>query len=218
MTMSACPACDAAPLAQSLAATSLGQSDLILSLPDIHCAGCIGGVERAMLALPGVASVRVNLSRKRVVIAAPEVSADTAIAALAAAGHAAQELDGTLLESADSDVKGRALLLRLAVAGFGMMNVMLFSVAVWSGAAQATQVMFHWISAAIAVPALAFSAQVFFSHAWKALRDPFRGSRFQGRERSGAVGDAIVVHSGMRVPVRCRHGRPPRSGSVVPNG
>jgi Cu2+-exporting ATPase len=148
----------------------LGKGDLILSLPDIHCAGCIGGVERAMLALPGVTSARVNLSRKRVVITALGVSPDTAIAALAAAGHAAQELDGALLESADSDVKGRALLLRLAVAGFAMMNVMLFSVAVWSGAAQATQIMFHWISAAIAVPALAFSAQVFFTHAWTALR------------------------------------------------
>jgi len=44
------------------------------------------------------------------------------------------------------------------------------SVAVWSGAEGATRDMFHWISAAIALPAVAFSAQPFFLHAWTALR------------------------------------------------
>lgn len=170
MTMSACPACDAAPLAEAVAGRAVVRSDMILSLPDIHCAACIGGVERTLLALPEVNAARVNLSRKRVVIDAPALEVEDAIAALDAAGYAAMELDSGLLEGADRDAKGRALLLRLGVAGFAMMNVMLFSVAVWSGAAQATQVMFHWISAAIAVPALAFSAQVFFSHAWTALR------------------------------------------------
>ena len=74
------------------------------------------------------------------------------------------------LTDVDADATGRALLLRLAVAGFAMMNVMLFSVAVWSGAAQATQVMFHWISAMITLPIIAFSAQPFFRNAFGALR------------------------------------------------
>jgi Cu2+-exporting ATPase len=59
--------------------------------------------------------------------------------------------------------------MRLAVAGFAMMNVMLLSVAIWSGAADATRDMFHWVSAMIALPTIAFSAQPFFRHAWTAL-------------------------------------------------
>jgi len=51
-----------------------------------------------------------------------------------------------------------------------MMNVMLLSVAVWSGATDATRDLFHLISAAIALPAVLFSARPFFETAWTALR------------------------------------------------
>ena len=42
------------------------------------------------------------------------------------------------------------------------MNVMLLSVAVWSGAADTTRDLMHWVSAAIALPAVAFAALPFF--------------------------------------------------------
>ena len=143
---------------------------VILSLPGIHCAGCIGAVERTLTGTKGVTTARVNLSRKRVTIDVNGITSDPLIAALAQAGYEAHALDAAMLTSVDTDAKGRMLLVRLGVAGFAMMNVMLFSVAVWSGAALATQQMFHWISALIAVPALLFSAQVFFQNAWVALR------------------------------------------------
>ena len=58
----------------------------------------------------------------------------------------------------------------LAVAGFAAGNIMMLSVGVWSGADAETRDLFHWLSAAIALPSLAYTGRVFFGPAWQALR------------------------------------------------
>jgi Cu2+-exporting ATPase len=102
--------------------------------------------------------------------AAPDMQTASLIEVLEQAGYEAHELDPGALSATQTDQAGRDLLMRLAVAGFASMNVMLLSVSVWSGASDATRDMFHWISAAIALPAIAFSGQPFFVNAWSALR------------------------------------------------
>ncbi len=165
----ACPGCIAAP---AEAARPIPEDvQIALSLPGIHCSACISTVERELNAHPGVEDARVNLTLKRAMIkAAPDTRADDLIPVLERAGFEAHELDPGALSATQTDKAGRDLLMRLAVAGFASMNVMLLSVSVWSGATDATRDMFHWISAAIALPAIAFSAQPFFSNAWSALR------------------------------------------------
>nr|WP_242679751.1 heavy metal translocating P-type ATPase [Paracoccus nototheniae] len=144
---------------------------LILSLPNAHCAACITTIEAGLLALPGIDAARVNLTQKRATVsAAPGITAEDLVAALARLGHEAHELDPGALAGTATDAQGRDLLMRLGVAGFSMMNVMLLSVAVWSGAEDATRTMFHWISALIALPTVAFSGQPFFRSAWASLR------------------------------------------------
>lgn len=169
---SACPACSAAPAAEALADAAVPKDvNIVLSMPSIHCAACISGVERILGATEGVKGARVNLTLKRAQIeAGSEVTADDLIKVLERAGYEAHELDTTALRATDTDKAGRDLLMRLAVSGFAAMNIMLLSVAVWSGADGPTRDMFHWISAAIALPTIAFSAQPFFKHAWTALR------------------------------------------------
>ncbi|MCL4188271.1 MAG: cadmium-translocating P-type ATPase [Rhodobacteraceae bacterium] len=170
---SACPACDAVPAALAAAAGAAegARGGIVLSLPTIHCASCIGDVERALAAVPGVRDARVNLTLRRVrVEAGPEVTAAALAERLERLGYPAQEMDAGALAATETDAAGRELLMRLGVAGFAMMNVMLLSVAVWSGAEAATRDLFHWISAAIALPTVAFAGQPFFRSAWASLR------------------------------------------------
>jgi Cu2+-exporting ATPase len=169
---SACPACAAGDASLSRArAAPLPDARLVLSVPGAHCAGCIGTIERGLEATGGVRSARVNLTMKRVSVAAEAgITAQDVIARLDRLGYDAHELDPGTLSMTETDRQGRDLLMRLGVAGFAMMNVMLLSVAVWAGASDATRDLFHLISALIAIPTVAYSGQPFFRSALRALR------------------------------------------------
>ena len=105
------------------------------------------------------------------------------IAALDARGYEARPLDSAALEATRTDAEGRDLLARIGVAGFASMNVMLLSIAVWSGASDTTRDLLHWVSAAIALPAVAFAALPFFRSAVARARAP-AGSTWTCRSRS----------------------------------
>lgn len=168
---SACPACAAAPAAESLAKADLPKARVLLSVPEVHCAACISTIERDLARMPGVNSSRLNLTLKRLSVDAEhDVQPADVIARLDALGYEAHELDAGTLSMTETERQGRELLMRLGVAGFAMMNIMLLSVAVWSGAEGPTRDLFHLISAVIAIPTVAFAGQPFFRNAWKAMR------------------------------------------------
>ena len=168
---SACPACDAAPAAQARAEAAVPRARLLLSVPEVHCAGCISTIERDLAKMAGVRSARLNLTLKRLSVdAEASVTRDAVIDRLERLGYEAHELDPGALSMTETDRQGRELLMRLGVAGFAMMNIMLLSVAVWAGAEGVTRDMFHLISAVIAIPTIAFSGQPFFRSAMKSLR------------------------------------------------
>ncbi len=138
-----------------------------LAVPGMRCAGCIAKLERGLASEPGIIAARVDFGAKQVRIAhLPDLTVPDLVAALGRVGF-----DGhPLAEAPKVDSEHRQLLSALAVAGFAAMNVMLLSVSVWSGAAGASRNLFHWLSAAIAVPAIAWAGRPFFAAAWGALK------------------------------------------------
>ena len=139
-------------------------------VPGMRCAGCISKLESRLPQTPGIAAARVNFTAKRVTIShLPETKIPEIQRAIAALGFEAQPLGDDL--AGLTDQSSGELLKAMAVAGFAMMNIMLLSVSVWSGASGGTRDMFHWLSALIALPTVAYSGRPFFRSAWGAIRN-----------------------------------------------
>jgi Cu2+-exporting ATPase len=145
----------------------LRQTDL--AAPGIHCGACITNIEKSLASLDGVEQARVNLSTKRVSVRwRSDTGAPPLSEALAKLGYESHLFD---YGADDKDETLAELIRGLGIAGFAAGNIMLLSVSVWSGATDATRDLFHWLSALIALPALAFSGRIFFRSAWGALRN-----------------------------------------------
>ncbi len=143
--------------------------ETLFSVPGMRCAGCIAKLEDGLPKAHGIIAARVNFTAKRVTLThVPEMKLPDLQQAIAALGFEAQPL-GPAISTSD-DANSKALLKAMAVAGFAAMNIMLLSVSVWSGADGVTRDLFHWLSAGIALPAIAYSGRPFFKSAWTALR------------------------------------------------
>lgn len=152
-----------------------GTSSLNLLVENLHCAACIGKIERTLNAFPGVTRARVNMSTRRLHVAWRDGAADPSelMRAVQALGYPVTPFDPAELAGSESR-EDKRLLSAMAVAGFAAANVMLLSVSVWSGHAgdmgENTRTLFHWISALIALPAIVYAGQPFFRSAVAALR------------------------------------------------
>jgi P-type Cu2+ transporter len=146
-----------------------GTCQLEFAVPDAHCASCIRAIETELAALPMVETARVNLSRRRVRIKYdPNKGVPSALApTIRRSGYVTHVIDPA--DDSHADPVLRELVRAMAVAGFAAGNIMLFSVSVWAGADDATRDLFHWFSALIALPAVAYAGRPFFRSAWRAL-------------------------------------------------
>jgi Cu2+-exporting ATPase len=147
-----------------------GTATCLLSVPTMHCGACMTAIERAAAGCEGVVSARVNLTlrRLRVTFARADGEPQRVIETLASIGFPATPIESA--EAPEDDGQAADLLRSVAVAGFGAMNVMLMSVAVWAGADGATRQTFHIVSGLIAVPVALYAGRPFFRSAWTALR------------------------------------------------
>ncbi len=151
-----------------------GVHSLRLIVDGLQCSACVWLIERALEKQPGVTEARVNFTTKRLILRWRGEAADAAryVGLVRRLGYrvAPYEIQRATEQSAENE---RKLLRALAVAGFAAANVMLLSISVWAGIdgemGWATRDLMHWISALIALPAIAYAGQVFFGSAWRAL-------------------------------------------------
>lgn len=152
-----------------------GERSLNMLVDGMHCAGCQNRIEKRLRQMPGVVVGRVNLTARRLALRwKPElVGAEAIREAVEALGFRLVPYDPEKLSNA-TEATRRALLRAMAVAGFAAANIMLLSVAVWAGNAQdmepTTRALMHWISALIAIPAVAYAGRPFFASAVTALK------------------------------------------------
>lgn len=151
-----------------------GHLDLLV--PGARCAACMAKIERGLLSLPEVAAARLNLSTRKLSVDFKGRSADSGlvVAALARLGYPSSLYDPVAAE-ASHDAEGRQLILAMAVAAFGAMNAMMFSVPLWAGLfgqelGPATRTLMMWFSGLVGAPCAIFAGMPFFRSAWRSLR------------------------------------------------
>jgi P-type Cu2+ transporter len=151
-----------------------GIARMELAVEGIRCGGCIHAIETGLAAIPQTTRARVNLTDRRVAVEWREGSVDPArfIDRLSELGYRAYPYDAGQSASREGQ-ETRTLLRCLGVAAFAAMNIMLLSVAVWSGNASdiapEQRDFFHWLSALIALPAAAYAGRPFFQSAIRAV-------------------------------------------------
>ena len=146
--------------------------DIHLLVEGIHCAACVWLIEHALQSHDGILDIKVNLANKRLHVEwhNNQIKLSEILKKLGDIGYSAIPFDP---ESAGSAIKkqNRALLLRMAFAGFTMMNLLWISIALYTGADRGEfRSLFHWIGFFLATPTLLYSGWPFLKGAWTGLK------------------------------------------------
>jgi Cu2+-exporting ATPase len=146
-----------------------------LAIEGIYCAGCSLTIEQALTGLPGVAEVDVNGSTAtaRLVWNPAQGRPSQWLHALERAGYRGLPA-GDQLAAVPRRQAQRLLLWRWLVAGFCMMQVMMYAVPAYiaepGDMTPDVAALLRWASWLLTLPVLLFSCSPFFSSAWRDLR------------------------------------------------
>jgi len=146
-----------------------------LAIEGMHCAACSLTVEQALSQAPGVDGVQVNGANASARVTwSPERGRPSQwLEALARAGYGAVPA-GDMLAAAPRVQAHRMLLWRWLVAGFCMMQVMMYAVPAYvAGPGDITpdiEALLRWASWVLTLPVVLFSCWPLFGGAWRDLR------------------------------------------------
>ena len=163
--------------AQLLSFRSAEWARLTLHVPQMHCTSCIWLLENLPRLNPGIVEARVQFLRKEITISyrLADTSLKAVVQLLASVGYEPQI---TLAElGAQPHRAGRLLYYQLGLAAFAFGNVMLLALPEYFSFVEDLQGefgrFFGYLSLALAVPVLLFSARAFFRSAWQSLRQRY---------------------------------------------
>ena len=148
---------------------------ITLAIEGMRCAACVWLIEQHLRRQSGVVDIAVILTSQRAELAwnADATRLSQLLGSLARIGYRAYPYRPEL-QAAARDEEYRDALKRLAVAGFGMMQVMMFAVGLYAGAIQGIAENYRdflrWFSAIMTAPVVGYAALPFFSRAWRDLR------------------------------------------------
>ncbi len=159
---------------QRLVAATGGALSVNLLLEGIRCAACSWLVERRLERTAGVTGIHVNPAsgRARLEWRADATRLSTLLRTIQALGYRPHVLGATdTVEVAMRE--RRQALKRLVIAGFGMMQVMMFAVAMYAGAFDGMDPVLRQylrlVSMIVATPVLVYAGRPFLEGAWRGL-------------------------------------------------
>jgi P-type Cu2+ transporter len=152
-----------------------GERELSLQIEGLHCAACAWLIETSTRRLAGVSDIHVNpaAARAEVRFDPRRVNLSAVLARIQLLGFVPQPLSfaGGV---PDWSAERRTALRRLAVAGFGMMQVMTYAVSLYAGSMQGMapdlERFLRFVSLIVATPVVLYAAQPFFAAAWRSIR------------------------------------------------
>jgi Cu2+-exporting ATPase len=152
-----------------------GLATIELTISGITCGACAWLIEHHLNRQAGVETVRVNVSRQRCRVQwrLAELPLSLLLQAFSDIGFRAYPAnEAGVLDKASQEQ--RRYLLRMGLAGIGMMQAGMLAIALYSGAFQGMEArwenLFRWVSLGVATPVVLYSAQPFFIGAWRSLR------------------------------------------------
>ena len=145
-----------------------------LLLEGITCSACIWLNEKHIGKLPGVTAVDINYATRRARVRWDEskIKLSDILGAVAAIGYRAYPYDPAKNEEI-SKKERREALWRVWVAGFGMMQVMMYAYPVYIANGDMTadiESMMRWASLLLTLPVVFYSSAPFFRSAWRDIK------------------------------------------------
>ena len=155
----------------------LGEHELeaSLMLEGITCAACVWLNERQVGQLPGVTGVDVNYATRRARVRwdSQRIKLSDILTAIAAIGYRAYPYDASKHEELARKERREALW-RVWVAGFGMMQVMMYAIPVYIAGegdmSMDIETLIRWASLLLTLPVVLYSSAPFFKGAWRDLK------------------------------------------------